>query len=79
MSSLFPGVFARAAVVTLIAALLAGCGGNWRASTYDPRRACESFGGRYWERGGTCHGGGQQFRDVRGHRRRRMTASQGEF
>jgi hypothetical protein len=51
-------VVARTAVVTLLAALLAGCGESWRATTYDPRRACEAFGGFYWESNGTCRGGG---------------------
>ena len=50
-------VLARVTVVTLLAALLAGCGANWRESTYDPRRSCASFGGRYWESDGTCHNG----------------------
>jgi hypothetical protein len=50
-------VIARVAVVTLLAGVLAGCAGNWRTTTYDPRRACESFSGRYLESDGTCHGG----------------------
>ena len=52
-------VIARVTVVTLLAALLAGCGENLRPTTYDPRRACVSFGGSYWESDGTCHGGSQ--------------------
>ena len=52
-------VIARVTVVTLLAALLAGCGENLRTTTYDPRRACVSFGGSYWESDGTCHGGSQ--------------------
>jgi hypothetical protein len=52
-------VIARVAVVTLLASLLAGCAENWRTTTYDPRRACVSFGGSYWEDDGTCHGGSQ--------------------
>jgi hypothetical protein len=52
-------VLARMTVVTLLAALVAGCGESWRTTTYDPRRSCESFGGYYSERHGTCrHGGG---------------------
>jgi len=50
-------VMARVTVVTLLAALLAGCGERWRTSTYDPRRACQSFGGGYSERNGTCRVG----------------------
>ena len=50
-------VMARMTVVTLLAAFLAGCGENWRTSTYDPRRACQSFGGGYAERDGTCRSG----------------------
>ena len=50
-------VIARVTVVTLIAGLLAGCGENWRTTTYDPRRACESFGGGYRESDGTCRTG----------------------
>ena len=50
-------LIARVTVVTLLAGLLAGCGENWRATTYDPRRACQSFGGGYWESGGTCRSG----------------------
>ena len=52
-------VMARMTVVTLLAALVAGCAENWRTTTYDPRRACVSFGGSYWEGDGTCHGGSQ--------------------
>jgi hypothetical protein len=52
-------VIARVTVVTLLAGLLAGCAENWRTTTYDPRRACASFGGSYWESDGTCHGGSQ--------------------
>ena len=51
-------LIARVTVVTLLACLLAGCGVNWQASTYDPRRACESFGGGYRESDGTCRHGG---------------------
>jgi hypothetical protein len=50
-------VIARVTVVTLLAGLLAGCAENWRSTTYDPRRACQSFGGSYWERDGTCRAG----------------------
>ena len=50
-------VIARVTVVTLLAGLLAGCGANWRTTTYDPRRACQSFGGGYWQSDGTCHAG----------------------
>ena len=50
-------VIARVTVVTLIAGLLAGCGENWRTTTYDPRRACESFVGGYRESDGTCRTG----------------------
>ena len=52
-------VIARVTVVTLLAGLLAGCAENWRTTTYDPRRACASFGGSYWKSDGTCHGGSQ--------------------
>ena len=45
-------------VVTLLAGLLAGCATNLGASTYDPRRSCESFGQIYRESDGTCRGGG---------------------
>ena len=51
-------VVARVTVVMLIAGLLTGCGTNWASSTYDPRRACQSFGQIYWESDGTCRGGG---------------------
>ena len=50
-------VIARLTVVTLLAGLLAGCGETWRTTTYDPRRACQSFSGTYWQRDGTCHAG----------------------
>ena len=50
-------MLARVATVTLLAGLLAGCGANWRTTTYDPRRACQSFGGGYSERNGTCRSG----------------------
>ena len=53
-----PSILARAAVVIILAALLAACGENWRTSTYDPRRACESFGGGFRESDGTCRHGG---------------------
>jgi hypothetical protein len=49
----------RMTVVTLLAGLLAGCAETSRTTTYDPRRACESFSGRYWESDGTCRGGSQ--------------------
>ena len=49
---------ARVTVVTLLAAVLAGCAENWPTTTFDRRAACESFGGRYWENDGTCRGGG---------------------
>ena len=52
-------VVARATVATLLVSLLAGCGEAWRATTYDPRRACEFYSGRYWESDGTCHHGSQ--------------------
>ena len=48
----------RVTVVTLLAGLLAGCAENLRSSTYDPRRACVSFGGSYWEGDGSCRSGG---------------------
>ena len=51
-------VIVRVTVVTLLAGLLAGCGVDWRTSTYDPRRACETWGGGYSERDGTCRYGG---------------------
>ena len=51
-------VIARVTVVTVLAGLLAGCGESLRTTTYDPRRACESFSGRYWESDGTCRYGG---------------------
>ena len=46
------------AVMMVLAALVAGCAADWRSSTYDPRRACQSFGGSYWESDGTCRSGG---------------------
>ena len=49
---------ARVTIVTLLfAVLLAGCAELSRPSTYDPRRACESFGGGYSEQTGTCRYG----------------------
>jgi hypothetical protein len=48
---------ARVIVMLLLPDLLGGCGEAARATTYDPRRACEAFSGRYWESDGTCHGG----------------------
>ena len=51
-------VIARVTVLTLLAGLLAGCATNLGASTYDPRRSCESFGQIYQESDGTCRGGG---------------------
>jgi hypothetical protein len=48
----------RITLMVLIGTLLAGCGASWRTTTYDPRRSCESFGGTYWTRDGTCHSGG---------------------
>ena len=51
-------VLGRLTAVTLLAMLLAGCGASFSGSTYDPRRACQSFGGSYWESDGTCHHGG---------------------
>jgi len=50
-------IVARVTVVTALVALLAGCGENWRTTTYDPRRACEAFGAGYRESDGTCRGG----------------------
>ena len=50
-------VIARVTVVTLLVSLLAGCGPSWRTTTYDPRRACESFSGSYRESDGTCRHG----------------------
>jgi len=47
----------RVVCVALLAAILAGCGANLGSTTYDPRRACEAFGGKYWETEGTCHAG----------------------
>ena len=50
---------ARATAVAVLAVLLAGCAADWQTTTFDPRRSCEAFGGRYWESEGTCHSGGQ--------------------
>jgi len=52
-------IMTRVTIATLLAGLLAGCGASWSTTTYDARRACESFSGRYWESDGTCHGGSQ--------------------
>ena len=48
---------ARVTVATLIACLLVGCVEGWRATTYDPRTACQAFGGGYRESDGTCRVG----------------------
>jgi hypothetical protein len=45
-------------LVVLLAGFLAGCTTTLGSSTYDPRRACQSFGQIYWESDGTCRGGG---------------------
>ena len=37
-------VLSRLTVAALLATLLAGCGASFSGTTYDPRRACESFG-----------------------------------
>ena len=52
------GVIARVAVVAMLAAVFTACGESWRATTYDPRWACESFGGGYRVSDGTCRHGG---------------------
>ena len=51
-------LIARVTVAALLAGLLAGCATNLNQSTYDPRRACVSFGGSYWEADGSCRSGG---------------------
>ena len=51
-------VLARVTVVMLLAGLLAGCSEAWRTTTYNPRRSCESFGGRYGAEAETCYTGG---------------------
>ena len=47
----------RVALAALAAVMLAGCGVNWRGTTWDRQLACESFGGRYGD-DGDCHYGG---------------------
>jgi hypothetical protein len=49
----------RFIVLTVLATVVAGCGESLRTTTYDPRRSCEAFAGRYVERDGTCRAGGQ--------------------
>jgi hypothetical protein len=41
------------ALAALAAVMLAGCGVNWRGTTWDRQLACESFGGHYGD--GDCH------------------------
>ena len=48
----------RVTVALLLAVLLAGCAESSRTTTYDPRRSCEPFGGRYSEVEDTCRYGG---------------------
>ena len=54
MSTMTNRSIKRAALVALMATLLAGCGVNWRNSTFDPRYECEAFGGEYGG-DGTCY------------------------
>ena len=48
----------RVTAVALLVPLLVGCAESFRTVTYDPRRACEAFSGRYVESDGTCRHGG---------------------
>jgi len=54
----------RLIVLALFATLVTGCSESWRTTTYDARRSCESFGGRYQERTGTCPTGGDVEKDL---------------